>query len=406
MLPPDLTVHPFPRPKASIRAAERVATVNLSAPSEDLREAAASLLRSSEAKAGRVASPRRLVWPLVELVASRRLSADEHAVAVRLVATAPNARLAHLWALWELVPDLGVVAALARKIRQTLAQRTGEQRVPWWVRQVGSDLDTVLESPTALVVRLAVYERVPLPSLASRFSLSPSAPRTLEVVHALLRNAPGSYLSLCTVAELREWGAAADVSVRSALADRLLRDRGALVVPHGQHEEDAVLVSWVLGALGAPESRPKHWQWVSSAPREVFEDLLVALELTRIFAEFRKHSDDDRARFWESVSNRARDARFVAARESAVCLMLFGNRLFVEFGDVGNACYVYEPVGALPRLRTLKLPNRLSVSDFKTSSNGGLIHLGNVTLRRVNKMTHYRDVWPDRFAHYLYTETA
>jgi hypothetical protein len=164
--------------------------------------------------------------------------------------------------------------------------------------------------------------------------------------------------------------------------------------PADVHRRELDLRAWVMRHLGDPLAHPGRWDGVSARARQIFEWMLLADECQKIFAEFRRQSkNDERAEYWERKMAYVSDALFYKAGDTAVCLMRFDEKLVIEFGQVGNACYFYScPVDA-PPLRTLKLGRWLTPSAFKATT---ALTMGSIRFAFLEKRNHGRD-WQTRF---------
>jgi len=128
---------------------------------------------------------------------------------------------------------------------------------------------------------------------------------------------------------------------------------------------------------------------------------MLADTFGKILDEFRRHANDDRAAYWAKRFSNVRDALYYEAKDSAVCMMVVQSLLVVEFGKVGNACYVYRvPVDRRP-LRTLKIRKRLSAGHFKEKGTLRIDGQPFTFLKSLNHTTR----WQSGFDSFFYEAT-
>lgn len=202
---------------------------------------------------------------------------------------------------------------------------------------------------------------------------------------------------------LRTWATEAEPGLRVAVADRMLRSfagsaRGPQYLPRG--DEAVVLQKWLRGLFGDPRQQPGKWEDFSERARTVAVWLIVRRQFDQILATFQRNSAPERVAFWSQYLPALRDARFYEAKDGPVCLMLLGDLLVVEFGRVGNACYLYSaPQSETPGgIVGTRIPRDLRCDDFKQVQTG--LRLGRTRFPFVDKLDH-RGFWQGRYPQWV-----
>ena len=346
--------------------------VRLEASDEDLAAARALLDSYLATKSGRRQSRRSPTRGeargLVELLAA--LDERKHRrAAVRLLLKAGSLSWRRFWAVWEDTalefPEIG--AELGQRILKFTKNGTRRlDRLPEWLPKRRDLLLSALHDPSDYAKRYVEKASVPIRELYSALQISLASRTGVEVVFHILDQASSKWWSQVDDHEVRDWASGTKLEFRAVVANRQLLEfagnaSGPNNLPVGKESE--ALKRWILKELDDPAIRPANWERVSDDAAQVFEWLLVRGELAKILREFEKHAEDDRAAFWSCYFDGVRDALFVQARESSVCLMVVGDLLVVEFGRTGNACYFYEAPKS--PLRLLEFDTKPSVSDFK-----------------------------------------
>ncbi len=271
---------------------------------------------------------------------------------------------ASIWALWELgEPSLTAVAPrLAWVVAERRRDRRQSKRLAPWA-DVGFPFHAPVPALRAWVERKGLL-LIELSAQTLRLKLGLGIGQTLLV--DLIRTSSAAWWSRNDPGPVRAWATARAQDIRSAVAERQLIEfgRGAeSVADLPRNEEALALKTWVTQSVGDPTQRPGAWQGIQTRALDVFEWLLLSDELELIFDEFARSAEDERADFWRQYLSLVRDARFYRANDTAVCLLAFDDLLVVEFGNTGNATYVYERPRA--NLRRMRLPSGRSAGHFK-----------------------------------------
>ena len=251
------------------------------------------------------------------------------------------------------------------------------------------------------------HRQIPLDQLESQGSsevgISLSVGIGLEAVRQLILKSSVEWWRLAGTARALAWAGNRQMVLQQAVADRALVEIGGSARNPADfarlaNAEAKRTMSWVRAVLGEPEFNPGRWLGVSPRAREVFEALALVDELGKIFAEFEKHAEADRAAFWRQYLHVMSDARIYLATDTAICMLVIGRRVIIEFGVVGHAAYVYQAEWSMPRLRTLRLPEGLSSIYFKERDESRPLVLGGpVRLTFLERFLHTQD-WAARFA--------
>jgi len=373
-------------------------------PSE-VDERRALALVAAAAVAGKVPAhiDRKIAHTLINLY-DRQQTRERRYALVNLVMLADSVAWRRLWMLWENAVEYDTREDIAEKLGERLAfsaatrPNFAERRLPGWLSRSPSAIAKVLQAPGPAVRQYVEAQGIVLSDFSSTCELNPASRIGSEVVVELIRKGSPSWWASMSPAAVRAWAGERAFSVVAAVADRQLCDVG------GEHEtpaaisNDQALASWVTGLLQDPAKNDARWQkyGLSERARQIYEWLVLTAEVGKILAEFRKHAEVDRADFWARQIPYIVDARYYSGSQAAVCMMVIGEVVVIEFGTTGNACYFYD---APPRpLRSLSLPDRMAVSKFKRKDG---LDLGGVRLTYRNKLSHVSG-WTANYSDYLY----
>lgn len=290
-----------------------------------------------------------------------------------------------LWSLWQLdEPSLGVVAdRIDEIVGEHRAVERLARRLPRWARDAHFDF----ASPIRGIVSWIEQSELTLTDLTPQvLHLNLGVGLGARLLTTLVRTANGRWWERHVPEDVRSWASARAVAIRIAVAERQLIElgRGANSVADVPRTEEATRVkTWVLRELGEPEQRPGAWRDVEPRAIQIFEWMLLWDQLALIFDEFAKSAEDDRASFWRGYLPYVRDARFYQAYDTAVCMLAFDKVLVVEFGNTGNATYLY----GRPRisLRRVPLPHGRSAGHFKMA-NG--LNFAGIQSEYLGRMSH------------------
>lgn len=408
MRAPSLPQLELPEPRALRRSIASIPAgwgTRTARPPEELRAEARRWLEQNSRQSQPQGAPRTMVGPLLALLEET----DEPATCqwiVWSVLHAESTSWRRLWALWQLAGPY--TEQVAGKLAQRLWDRLEHSarfktRLPPWLAPASLlDLHDALVAPVPRVVGHYERNRIPLHEWPRETELTDSRGCGLDSVLTLIRRGHPEWWRCSLPDQARTWAESRkNRAIIAALADRQLCALGEGAV--GPHQLQNMrggrdLLTWVLARLGDPALRPGNWADVSKEARQVFEWLLLADSFQKILQEFRKAATDDaRASYWERFFPRVRDALYYEARTSAVCLMIFGNLLVIEFGSTGNACYVYRWPSEAPPLRTLKLRKALTPGHFKSRSQ---LQLGTLRIPFLAKYGHQHG-WQGKFDDFM-----
>jgi hypothetical protein len=286
---------------------------------------------------------------------------------VQFVLAAPNIGWRHLWILWGVVggESEALAAELAARLSARVAARPQfERRIASWLPRSEKAMHEALLEPDLPVRRYCEAQTVPLDAVAERCQLALDSRVGRGAVAELVRSGSDAWWRLMSDEAVRKWVEGLGPELVAAVVERqvlTLCGEARSVADLPEPEVRGTLVRWVLATLGDPADHPGRWSHVKSARvAEILELMLVADEFGKILARFKAKAEDDRARYWERYAASLRDARYHEVRGVAVCMMVLGSRLVVEFGATGNACYFY----AAPNIAL----RRLDLRDFRIES--------------------------------------
>lgn len=330
---------------------------------------------------------RALLYLLDELQA-----AEARVVIAVLVLGYEKLQVRELFVLWQDVRQ--VRQHVARRLAPLVCGTDDGTEMPEWLPRVNAaQTEAVLATPARAFVPWLTARKPRITELDDVLGVIPHSAVATELVDAAIVHATDEvWRAFGRPHEVREWSQTRSMRVQACVADRQLTMIGQGVegpagLPTGTETEN--LQQWVLAKLGMPEDFPARWEGVSDRAKEIFEWLHVRDELLKILEQFAREAEQsDRGQFWREEAFRIRDARFVKNDEMAICILVVGGHLVVEFGQTGNAAYIYGvPVDA-PKLRRLrKIPDK--ASDFKHRDS---LNLGGLDLEFVARVIH-RSGW-------------
>jgi hypothetical protein len=209
----------------------------------------------------------------------------------------------------------------------------------------------------------------------------------LAAILHVIRSGPATWWADMDPAALRDWATHRSLVVQQAVADRVLCEIGGNAtnpaeVRDPKAPDTLAWLRWCLRWFGEPDEASGKWAGVSERGRQIYRWIILLGEFDKILEEFRSHSSDqDRADFWISYLHALTDARCFRAQDAAVCLMAFGPLVAIEFGQVNNACYLYEWREDRDTLKSIRLSRDYEADDFKTGKDGDFVRLGSNQVR-------------------------
>lgn len=293
---------------------------------------------------------------------------------LRLLAQEGQIGLLGLWEVWSLAKTndqrMILVAPLLRSFERLTSRR--RERLAQWIQDKPKiQLETIFRDPRAAVASWVVSEGIPLHKVRrDLLKLHLDFGVGEEVVTHLLQKGDGTWWNRSTLEEKMLWGIPRTLRIRVALADRFLRSlRGNARLPGELYErltdEDLVLFKWVNEHLGGIGNNENRLGLLSPISRETYIWLhggSAFIGILRAFAE--RDRTEERAKYWKGWIREIRDARLALIDEGPVCMMLIRDRLYIEFGETGNACYIYKWRNTDIPLSNLILPGG-RYRDFK-----------------------------------------
>lgn len=257
-----------------------------------------------------------------------------------------------------------------------------------------------LNYPAEVIRRHCETERVPLHGLPEVSRLSLARGPGHRTLLSMIRQGSATWWRLMTPHEVREWSEGHGMlDVHAVIADRLLREFGGKATGPMQlpnTPERTQLRAWVHANLGDPILRKNRWAEVSAEAQRIYQWMVVAEAIGKILEEFQKRSDQDRFAYWSRKVDQMDDALYYDA-DVAVCMMVIGSALVIEFGRTGNACYFYGLPDDMTSLASLNLPDKMGASEFKQR---GLLVLGGKQLSFIKKLSHHRG-WQGDFDEFM-----
>lgn len=275
------------------------------------------------------------------------------------------------------------------------AQAASPQTLPGWIQP--HELEQALGSAEQHLVAWCEAELVPPQDFTTRTRCDWSYGIGHEALRTLIIEGSNSWLRTTANSETRAWAVGTQHhGLVCAVAERQLTTLGQGKRAAGELVYDAEfrdLKTWLTTHLGDPERGPR-WRYLSERSREVGGWMFIREALESILEEFGQRARTDRARFWQRNVHLVNDARFEQRHDSSVCLLLVGNRLFVEFGENAFACYVYQARDGLPTLRHADLGSYRTARQFQL---GSALLLEDVGHPFVGRLTH-QGSWERRFS--------
>lgn len=341
----------------------------------------------------------RKVANAVVQVFSELRSTPQQSAAIELITKRATVSWRRLWHVWQLC-DPKDRQQVADVLAERLAPRCEKSkrfaaRLPAWLPKSQSRMKDALVEPRMLVRADCETRGITLDEFQKEIHVPVSCDLGATTIAYLIRRANSTWWECQNSTGILDWAKNRPPVIREALSERLLVEHGKGVLHPQDLPKAPELLSWVNGNLGDPYQFPGRWENNSSRAKEVYDWLCLADQLEKILSEFRKHAEDQRYSFWAKYRDYIRDARYYEARDTAVCLMVIGNSLVIEFGKTGNACFVYRKPDN--PLRSLKIGADKLADAFKVQEVGKTIRLGKERLSlRDPKLTH-RGAWQERF---------
>lgn len=146
----------------------------------------------------------------------------------------------------------------------------------------------------------------------------------------------------------------------------------------------------ILETLGHPEKKADNWREFSKTQSDVMKLWLVKNRLEEIFTV--DVNDERRLNFWKNYIGYIKKVEFYKDASQAIA-METENHLFVEFGEKGNAFYLYELQEL--NIRHLEQQERIGLSKLKDKNSAllSLIHSGNWERRFIYELEYLGYAW-------------
>lgn len=305
-----------------------------------------------------------------------------------------------LWQLWESPPARQYRDDFARQLASKFEflweqnPKRFPQKIPDWLgTDSRAEWTQRLRYPETAIFGWWESQPVPLWELQTKIgclTVTQNDTPGKEALVRILSDGKRRWLDVDRV-ELRWW--AADTQsheIIGRVADGLLCSIDSRETR--QPAETLSVVGWVRNTLRDPNfssgsnwSGP--WEWVSEDGRKIWHRLRLKEEFEKILTEFRKSArETDRVNYWSKRFHQVKDAKYYETSNGvAVCMMVIGDTLVVEFGTLGNACYLYRA----PKnpLLFATLPDSMKSEDFKNTYQG--INMGGEQLGYRAKLSHF-----------------
>lgn len=303
------------------------------------------------------------------------LRKPEARVEIVRIAARAGVRWRILWMLWERLTGNGSTldGAVTEQLCEALADGVSAARkresILEWLPHQRPRLRRALDGPESLARAFCEQREIPLYEAWRPLEVSPGFGRGLGIYAHIVRKGSEDWWRCHDERQLRAWASGVPLDLQQRVVQRSLEERGRSAQRPGDlpcEDADLEMVRWVRQLLGDPLESPGHWSGVSDRAREIYEWYNVRDQFGKILRQFRLDADDrERADFWASYLRALVDARLVegSPADTPICLMAFDDLLVVEFGKVGNACYLYDR----PRtfLRSYDLHEPAKPGDFK-----------------------------------------
>ena len=315
-------------------------------------------------------------------------------------------------ALWTLYQAL-TASPLESRFRELLGERLVRtlaewpedlRKLPEWLQEAAraGEARAGIREPLPYLQKWVEQHEVPLQRILGSVQLNESFPLGQLALVQLVKNGAPEWWRGHGTEQLLDWTHSRAQGTRAAVVERSLLEVGGNAGHPGDLQvtpQARKLLDWISPRFGSPVQHPGRWAPISERAQRLYRWFLLSQEIDGILSAFRRDANRDRAEFWQSYRQSIRDARCLTSSEGvAICLMVLGDLLVVEFGSTGNACYFYDVSGQATDLVSAKLGNRMAVSQFKQTVGG--LRLGSATFPYRTKLSHSR-YWTTNFAHSL-----
>lgn len=313
----------------------------------------------------------------------------------------------NLWALWQMTDQYD--AELCPRLSKLLLDKRADSKLfrerhfpKWLPTDSRGKLTKTLKDPNAAILDYCQKNDFVLTTLPEALGFHQSGFKRVSnaLCYAIKKGSRDWWMAVESPAQ-REWAQDRTEDILKAVAERQLLEHGENATCPGDIQTNHGLSNWILSTLKDPVLYPNRWRDMAPKAAEIFGWLFIRDEFGKIMSKFESNSSDRaRALFWKNYLSSLRDARYLEVGNVAVCLMVLGGTLIVEFGDTGNALYCYRKPSK--PLRVIDVPKNRRASHFKDVRGSSGIKLGDENLGYRNRFSHTLN-WQDAVARYLRT---
>ena len=313
----------------------------------------------------------------------------------------------NLWDLWQMTdqydPELCPRLSKLLMDKRADSKLFRERHFPKWLpTDSRKKLTKTLKNPNTAILDYCQKNDLILTSLPESLGFHQSNfKRVSDALCYAIKKGNRDWWTAVEGPAQREWAQDRTEDILKAVAERQLLEHGENATCPGDINSNHGLSNWILATLKDPALYPNRWRDMNPRAADIFGWLFIRDEFGKIMSQFQSNSSDrDRALFWKNYLSSLRDARYLEVGNVAVCLMVLGGTLIVEFGDTGNALYCYRKPNK--PLRVIDVPKNRRASHFKDTRGSSGIKLGAENLGFRRRFSHTLN-WQDAVARYLRT---
>ena len=300
----------------------------------------------------------------------------------------------NLWDLWQMTdqydPELCPRLSKLLMDKRADSKLFRERHFPKWLpTDSRKKLTKTLKNPNTAILDYCQKNDLILTSLPESLGFHQSNfKRVSDALCYAIKKGNRDWWTAVEGPAKREWAQDRTEDILKAVAERQLLEHGENATCPGDIKSNHGLSNWILTTLKDPALYPNRWRNIAPRANDIFGWLFIRDEFGKIMSKFRSNSSDSaRADFWQEYLPVLRDARFLELNRVAICLMIIGNELIVEFGDKGNAVYFYRQPSRT--LRAINILKSMKKDDFKDTRGSMGISLGDERLGYRNKISHH-----------------